>query len=143
MKIIIAIVFSFAATAGFSQEIKGTLMLKGALKTKITVNTVPTTCKLKIEKVTNILTEEDSYGNPGYQAKIKITLDGSDFERSLKVKLDKELMIDNMHKVGDKKVVKDFEYKNAAGDVKVLIDDEGRLLETTFPYEKQTIRCVF
>src|SRR5687768_2242456 len=93
--------------------IEGTLMLKGQLKTKIVVDSVKTVCKFKVEKVKNIL-EEDSFGNPGYQAKVQISLDGSDFERSLKVKLEKDITVINMHTVGNQRQVKDLEYFNTA-----------------------------
>lgn len=129
-------------SAAFAQEIQGTLMLKGSLKTKLTVNSVKTTCKLKVEKVKNIL-EEDKFGNPGYQARIQISLDGNDLERNIKVKLDKEMVVINMHTINGEKVVKDFDYFNEDEKVKVLIDSEGRLVSTTFPYQTQTITCKF
>ncbi len=130
---------SFSASA---YEIKGTLMLKGALKTRIVVNTVKTTCKLKVEKVRNIL-DEDEFGNPGYQARVQISLDGVDWERELKVKYEKELVVVNMFQENGKKVVKDHEYRSEDGKVKVLINENGQLLETTFPFQNQIIKCEF
>ena len=141
MKKLIAIL-ALISLGAHAQEIQGTLMLKGALKTKIVVNSVKTTCKLKVEKVRNLL-EEDQFGNPGYQARVQISLDGSDFERNIKVKHDKELTVINMHTVDGLKTVKDFDYFNEAEKVKVVIDDGGRLVSTTFPYQSQSITCKF
>jgi hypothetical protein len=138
----LAALIAITSISASAYEIKGTLMLKGSLKSKIVVNTVKTTCKLKIEKVTNIL-DEDEFGNPGYQARVQISLDGNDWERQIKVKYDKELMVVNMYSVNGKKTVSDNEYRSLDGSIKVMIDDEGRLLETTFPYQNQNIKCVF
>lgn len=128
-------------TAG-AQEIQGTLMLKGSLKTKITVNNVKSLCRLKIEKIKNLM-DEDSMGNPGYQVRIKLNLDGSDLEKNLKVKVDKDITVTNMHFEGNVRKVKDFDYLNTTEKVTVKIDDEGRVLSTTFPFESQTITCKF
>lgn len=117
-------------------------MLKGSLKTKIVVNTVKSVCKLKVDKVKNIL-EEDSFGNPGYSAKVEISLDGSDMERNIKVKVDKKITVINMHTEGNVRQVKDFDYFNEAEKITVKIDNSGRLVSTTFPFEKQTITCKF
>lgn len=140
-KILIALV-SIASLSSFAAPIEGTLMLKGSLKTKITVKNVKSTCKLKVDKVKNIL-EEDSFGNPGYQAKVEISLDGSDLERNIKVKVDKKVTVTNMHSEGDVRQVKDLDYFNAEENIKVTIDSEGRLLSTSFPFEKQIITCKF
>lgn len=140
-KILIALV-SLASISAFAAPIEGTLMLKGSLKTKIVVNTVKSTCKLKVDKVKNIL-EEDSFGNPGYSAKVEISLDGSDIERNIKVKVDKKVTVINVHTTGDVRQVKDFDYFNEAEKITVTIDKEGRLVSTTFPFEKQIITCKF
>lgn len=141
MKKLITLLALFSLEA-YAQEIEGTLMLKGTLKTKIFVNSVKTTCKLKVEKVRNLM-EEDKFGNPGYQARVQISLDGSDFERNIKVKYDKELTIINMHEVDGVKIVKDFDYFNEAEQVKVVIDKAGRLVSTSFLYQNQPILCKF
>lgn len=142
MKKLILILVSLVSLSVAAAEIRGTLMLKGSLKTKITLKTIPTTCKLKVDKVKNLL-EEDSFGNPAYQAKIQISLDGSDIERNIKVKLDKTLTVINLHVEGQKSQVKDFDYFNTAENVKVTIDSEGRLVSTSFPYESQIVTCKF
>lgn len=142
MKTVIALFLSLASATLLAHEIQGTLMLKGALKTKITVNGVKTTCKLKVEKVKNLL-EEDDFGNPGYQARIALSLDGNDMERGIRVKFDKELTVINMHQEGAVKKVKDLEYFSPADKVKVLIDQEGRLVQTSFVFGTQNITCAF
>jgi hypothetical protein len=142
MKTLLAALLIFSTTAIKAHEIQGTLMLKGALKSKIVVNGVKSTCKLKVEKVKNLL-EEDDFGNPAYQARIDITLDGNDFERGIRVKYAKELTVINLHKEGAVKKVKDLEYFSTTDKVTVLIDQQGRLMQTSFTYASQKITCVF
>lgn len=140
-KILIALI-SLTSISSFAAPIEGTLMLKGSLKTKITVKNVKSVCKLKVDKVKNIL-EEDSFGNPGYSAKIEINLDGSDSERKIKVKVDKKVTVINMHTMDDVRQVKDFDYFNAEEKITLTIDSEGRIVSTSFPFEKQIITCKF
>ena len=142
MKMILIALVSLASLNSFAAPIEGTLMLKGSLKTKIVVKGVKSVCKLKVDKVKNIL-EEDSFGNPGYTAKVEISLDGNDIERNIKVKVDKKISVANVHTVGNVRQVKDFDYFNEAEKVTVTIDKEGRLLSTSFPFENQTITCKF
>lgn len=142
MKTLFVTLLALTAISASAHDIEGTLMLKGALKTKIMVNGIKTTCKLKIEKVKN-LTEEDSFGNPGYQVNAEISLDGSDFEHGIKVKLDKNVTLTNLHTEGPVRKVKDLEYFSSADKVSVLIDKEGRLLSTSFPYANQMLTCKF
>ena len=130
------------SVASMASEVQGTLMLKGSLKSKVLVNGVMAVCKLKVDKVKNLL-EEDSLGYPGYQARIQINLDGSDFERGIKVKLNKDLTITNMHVQNGVKQVKDLEYFSSADKVTVTISSEGRLVSASFPFEQQTIKCNF
>jgi hypothetical protein len=141
MKTLVTVLLLISSTL-VAHEIQGTLMLKGALKTKVMVNGVKTICKLKVEKVKNLL-EEDDFGNPAYQARIDISLDGSDLERGIRVKYAKELTVNNLHQEGAVKKVKDLEYFSAVDKVKVLIDQQGRLVETSFAYGSQLITCVF
>lgn len=142
MKNLFLALMTLTALSAQAHEIEGTLMLKGSLKTKIMVNGIKTTCKLKVEKVKNLL-EEDSFGNPGYQAKVEISLDGSDFERGVKVKLDKDVLLTNLHNEGTVWKVRDLEYFSYADKVTVQIDREGRLVSTTFPYANQIVTCKF
>jgi hypothetical protein len=142
MKKQLIIFLSLISVGAMANEIQGTLMLKGSLKTNIMVNGVKTVCKLKVEKVKNLL-EEDSFGNPGYSARVQISLDGRDIERGIKVKLDKDLTVTNLHLEKNLRLVKDFDYFSAAENVKVTIDEEGRILTTSFPFQQQTIQCKF
>jgi hypothetical protein len=106
------------------------------------VNGVKSTCRLKVEKVKNLL-EEDDFGNPAYQARVDISLDGNDMERGVRVKFDKELTVINLHQEGSVKKVKDLEYFSTSEKVKIMIDQEGRLVSTTFAFGSQNITCVF
>jgi len=142
MKKQLIVLLSLISVGAFANEIQGTLMLKGSLKTKITVNGVASVCRLKVEKVKNLL-EEDSFGNPGYQARVKISLDGHDLERDIKVKLDKDITVINLHLEKDLRRIKDLEYISTEENIKVNIDTEGRIVSTTFPYQQQTITCNF
>ena len=131
-------VFSLSA---FSHNIEGTLILKGAIKSKIVVNTVKTTCKFKIEKVKNLLVE-DSFGNPAYNVRTTISLDGEDMERRLSVKFDKEVWFNNLFTVAAGTEVRDLEYAAAEGS-KMMIDSEGRVLSVSFLYNSRPINCAF
>lgn len=142
MKTKLILLLSLISVGANATEIQGTLMLKGTLKTDIMVNGVKSVCKLKVEKVKNLL-EEDSFGNPAYQARIQISLDGRDFERSIKVKMDKDLTVINLHSEKNRRQVQDLEYFSIAENTKVTIDTEGRIVSTTFPFQGQTIKCNF
>lgn len=142
MKNTLILFLSLISIGASATEIEGTLMLKGTLKTNIIVNGVKSVCKLKVEKVKNLL-EEDSFGNPAYQARIQISLDGRDFERSIKVKLDKDLTVINLHLEKNLRRVQDLQYFSMEENTKVTIDTEGRIASTTFPYQGQTIKCNF
>jgi hypothetical protein len=142
MKKQLIVLLSLISVGAFANEIQGTLMLKGSLKTKIMVNGVSSVCRLKVEKVKNLL-EEDNFGNPGYQARVKISLDGHDLERDIKVKLDKDITVINLHLEKDLRRIKDLEYISSEENIKVNIDTEGRIVSTTFPYQQQTITCNF
>ncbi len=140
-KLLSIIIIAFSSNI-LAHEIEGTLMLKGSLKTKIMVNGVKTTCRLKVEKVKNLL-EEDDFGNPAYQARVDISLDGNDLKRGVRVKFDKELIVINLHQEGSVKKVKDLEYFAPGEKVKIMIDQEGRLVSTTFAFGAQNITCAF
>ncbi len=131
-------VFSMSAIA---HNIEGTLILKGTIKSKIVVNTVKTTCKLKIEKVKNLLVE-DSFGNPAYNVRTEISLDGEDMDRRISVKMNKEVWFNNLFKVAAGTEVRDLEYAAADGS-KMMIDSEGRVLSVSFLYNSRPINCAF
>ena len=142
MKKQLIVLLSLISVGAFANEIQGTLMLKGSLKTKITVNGVASVCRLKVEKVKNLL-EEDSFGNPGYQARVQISLDGRDLERDIKVKLDKNITVINLHLEKGLRRIKDLEYISSEENIKLNIDSEGIIVSTIFPYQLQTITCNF
>lgn len=131
-------VFSMSAIA---HNIEGTLILKGTIKSKLVVNTVKTTCKLKVEKVKNLLVE-DSFGNPAYNVRTEISLDGEDLERRLSVKMNKEVWFNNLFTVAAGTEVRDLEYAAADGP-KMMIDSEGRVLSVSFLYNSRPINCAF
>lgn len=138
--LIIGLVAVFSMSA-FAHNIEGTLVLKGAIKTKIVVNTVKTTCKLKIEKVKNLMVE-DSFGNPAYNVRANISLDGEDMNRRISVKLNKDVWFNNLFTVAAGTEVRDLEYAALDGS-KMMIDSEGRLLSVSFLYNSRPINCSF
>lgn len=129
------------SASSFAHTIEGTLVLKGSLKTKIFVNNLKTTCKVKIEKVKNLM-QEDSYGNPAYNVRVDIDLSGKDHERDLSVKYNREFWLNNLFAVGNRSEVRDFEYASAEG-VKMNIDRNGRIKKVSFPFQRQIITCSF
>ncbi len=56
-------------------------VLKGSLKTKVVVNGISSTCKVKVDKIRNIM-EEDAFGFPGYKVKIEARLEGKNSNKS-------------------------------------------------------------
>ncbi|MFP5385288.1 MAG: hypothetical protein ACLGHN_04375 [Bacteriovoracia bacterium] len=139
-KIIIASLISLSA-ASSAHMIEGTPVLKGAIKTKIYVNNIKTNCRVKVEKVKNLMLE-DSFGNPAYNVRLSISLSGNDFERSLSVKFDREVWINNLFTVGNGTEVRDFEYASTDG-INLKIDRHGRIKTVSFPYAGKIITCSF
>lgn len=128
------------ATA-FAHTIEGTQVLEGSLKTKLIVSGIETTCKVKIDKVKNLM-EEDSYGNPAYNILVRMELSGNDYERSIKVRYDKRSWMNNLFQVGNKTEVRDFEYKAQDGST-LTINKSGRLVSASMPYQNKNITCTF
>lgn len=139
-KIIFGLIATTALTAQ-AHTIEGTLVLKGAIKTKIVVNNLTTTCKVKVEKVKNLMLE-DSYGNPAYDVRVNMNLDGSDQERRRLVKFDKDFRLNNLFVVGTGTEVRDFEYQSAEGAT-MTIDGQGRIKNVSFPTPYGKINCAF
>lgn len=137
---ILATLIVFSASS-FAHTIEGTLILKGSIKTKIYVNSLKTTCKVKVEKVKNLMLE-DSYGNPAYNVRVAISLSGRDYDRDLSVEYDRELWLNNLFSVGARTEVRDLEYASAEG-TKMTIDRNGRIQNVTFPFQRQKITCSF
>lgn len=138
--LIIGLIAAFSMSA-FAHKIEGTLILKGSIKSKIVVNTVKTNCKLKIEKVKNLMVD-DSFGNPAYNVRAKISLDGEDLSRNISVKFDKEVWFNNLFTVASGTEVRDFDYAAADGP-KMKIDSEGRVIFVSFLYNSRPINCAF
>lgn len=141
MKKIIIIAAALVSLSSFAHTIEGTLILKGAIKTKLVVNNLKTTCKVKVEKVKNLLVE-DSFGNPAYNVRVDVSLDGNNSERTQTVKYDKEIWFNNLFKTSNGTEVRDLEYASADG-ARMIIDREGRLESVTFPSPYKTITCAF
>lgn len=121
--------------------IEGTLILKGSIKTRITVSGVKTTCRVKVEKVKNLL-EEDSFGNPAYNVRINVGLDGNDVASNRSIKFNQDFFFNNLFKTPTGTEVRDLEYKSLEG-ASMRIDKQGRLKSISFPSPYSTINCNF
>lgn len=138
--ILFVLLFSLSSKA---HEIEGTLVLKGAIKTKIYVNMVKTTCRVKVDKVKNLLLE-DSYGNPAYRVLVDLSLNGSDLERNRFVEYKRSVWLNNLFQLSSKNSeVRDLEYVSAENDVKMLIDRKGRIKQINYKALEQNITCNF
>lgn len=142
MKNIIFIILACMALNAGAHTIKGTLVLKGTLKSKLMVDGAETTCKVQVEKIWN-LQVEDSYGNPGYSLRMDIGLSGFNSETSKSVRLNQKAFLTNMFKEGNESIVKDLEYASEKGDVTMQIKEDGRLSSVSFNYNQQKITCSF
>lgn len=139
MKKLICLLMVLTSTQLMAHEIEGTLVLKGSLKTKITVNRIKTECKVKVHDVKNLM-EEDSFGNPAYKIKLEISLSGRDKDR--RVKFDQKVWVNNLFKDGNGSIVKDLEYASPEG-TKLFVNNQGRMKSVQFTYSGQTISCDF
>ncbi len=133
-----AILISGTALA---QSITGVAVLKGSLKTKVTVRGISSTCKVKVSKIRNIM-EEDAYGYPGYRVILSVNLDGKNDKDETVVKLDQEFSVTNFWNEGGKVVAKDFEYFSTNGAL-LSIKKDGRLKSLSFPLNGEKITCAF
>ncbi len=137
-------VLIFAAllsTTAFAQQITGVAVLKGSLKTKVAVNGVTATCKVKVDKIRNIM-EEDANGFPGYKVRIEASLDGKNDKQETVVKLDQVYNLTNFWTVDGKVIAKDLEYFSTDGAL-LTIKPDGRLKSFVIPYNNQKITCAF
>lgn len=141
MKTIIAIMFMISALPAMANVVEGTLVLKGSLKTKIMVNGVKTTCKVRVKEVKNLL-EEDYYGNPAYKIDVEVSLSGSDFARGLKVKLNNDYRMTNLFNENGQSMVKDLQYASKDGAT-LFINRDGRLKEVIVSFENKKVSCTF
>ena len=140
--LILGITTLLVAASANAHMIVGTPMKEETLKTEIYVNTVKSTCKVKIDKVFN-LKEEDSYGNPAYKIWVNVNLQGNDVERKLKVKYKWNFSVTNLYTVAnDRTEVRDYEYFSPEG-LSLKMGTNGRLTQATFVYNKQNVTCSF
>jgi hypothetical protein len=143
MKNLLILFVLLFSLSGKAHEIEGTLVLKGAIKTKIYVNMVKTTCRVKVDKVKNLLLE-DSYGNPAYRVLVDLSLNGSDLERDRFIKYKRSVWLNNLFPISSKNSeVRDLEYVSAENDVKMLIDRKGRIKQINYKALEQNITCNF
>lgn len=143
MKNIIILIFCLFTYSVFSHEIEGTLILRGSIKTKIMVNGIKTICRAKVKKVKNLL-QEDSYGNPAYRVLMELSLDGNSSDNTRVIRSERDIWFDNLFVVSaDKKEVRDFEYKSSTVESSMRIDKAGRIKEVKFPFNGQSITCLF
>ena len=127
------------STAAFAKPIQGTLVLKGTLKDKIKVLNEKTICQVKVEKVRNVLDQEDSFGNPAYQVRIDIELNGNE-----KIKYDREVLFINIHQTGTTTQVDDYNYfVKGESTTTMTIDEEGHIKIVAFVAQNQNIVCNF
>ena len=138
MKFLLLATLAFSSTV-FAKPIQGTLVLKGAVKTKVNVLNEKTICRVKVEKVKNVMDEEDSFGNPAYQIRTQIELNGNE-----KIKYNREVIFTNLHKTGATSQVEDFKFfVKAEPTTTMTIDQEGQLKTVTFLAQNQNVVCNF
>lgn len=135
------IIAALMTSSAFAQSITGVAVLKGSLKTKVNVNNIPTTCKVKVDKIRNIM-EEDAFGFPGYRVIIKVDLSARGRDNEILVNFDREFTLVNFWNVGGRTVAKDLEYFSPEGAL-LMIKPDGRLKSFSFPFEGQTVTCSF
>jgi hypothetical protein len=137
-------IFMIAAlflTTAFAQKITGVSVLKGSLKTKVVVNGISSTCKVKVDKIRNLM-EEDAYGFPGYKVKIEARLEGKNKQQEPVVQIDQVFHLTNFWYENGKVVAKDLQYFSTDGAL-LTIKHDGRLKSLSFPYNNQKITCSF
>lgn len=142
----LALIFTLISSIVSAHEIQGTPMRKGTIKTDITVDRVKSTCKVKVLKISN-LNYEDSFGNPAYNAKLEISVNGFDFINSRSVSFEHTYNLKNMFTENDLSIVKDYEYESKSENVSATIDEDGYLIQVKFIYKnnfrEQTLTCIF
>ncbi len=140
-KYLILSLISLSAFAG-AHDIEGTMVLKGSLKSKVSVNGVETTCRVEVKKVKNLI-EEDSYGNPGYQINLRVSLDGKDDKRKITIKAEQDVLVKNFFQVGTTVEARDLSYAEAASGVTMEIAHDGRIKSVKQIYQGTPVNCLF
>lgn len=134
-QILISLMMILFSLSTLAHNIKGTLVLKGALKTTIFIKNKESSCRIRIVKVKNLL-DEDTFGNPAYNVKANINIDSINF--------DKEVWLNNLFVLNtDKTEVRDFEYHSEDGSSKITIDEQGRVKTVLIRYQGKNISCSF
>lgn len=141
MKAFIFLALLFTLQTSFAHEIEGTQMLKGGRDTKIFVKDVKTKCSFDVEKVKNLM-EEDSFGNPAYKVRVEVELSDKDKKKKIEVKYKKKFEFTNLFKTATGSEVRDFDYASVEG-ARLKIDRSGRVEEIHFPFENETISCLY
>ena len=136
MKIMI-IALSLFAVGAQAHTIQGTQVLEGSLKTKTIARGIEVSCRVSIDKVKNTL-EEDSFGNPSYQVKVGVSLDGKDAKKKIEVKHEWKNWLTNMYPEG----VRDFDYTSSEG-VDMKITSEGRIKSVSLTVGGEKVNCNF
>lgn len=135
---VFALALSITASA---HTIVGNPVLKGSIKTKVAVDGLTATCKVKISKPKNLMIE-DSYGNPAYTVNTEVALDASSADHTPVIAFRKDINFTNIFPVGDKTEVRDLEYSSKDG-ASMKIDGAGRLKTYSFSYNQKTVTCSF
>jgi hypothetical protein len=136
------ILFALSVLSVEAHEIEGTLVLKGTLRTETVINAVKTKCRVRIDDVKNLM-REDSFGNPAYLLKVEVSLDGKDSKRKIKIKTDEKVVLTNLFQENGASIVKDFDYANPSGTIKLKVKSDGRMESIQLPYERSTVTCRF
>jgi hypothetical protein len=134
----LATLVSFSASA---HMIDGIQILKGSIKTKVMVNQVKTNCRVKVEKVKNLM-QEDSFGNPAYKVLLNMQLDSGSIQRNGGINLTKDLWFNNLFQTMAGTEVRDLEYFSSEGST-LRIDREGRIKVISLLESGRTITCTF
>jgi hypothetical protein len=143
MKNILLLIILCLTYSIFAHDIKGTLVLRGTIKTKVNLNGIKTTCKIEIKKVKNLMLE-DSYGNPAYQFLADISLDGRDSDFNKVINSKRSLWFNNYFVIeNDKTEIRDFDYKATSEVSTIVIDESGRIKKLTLLYGSNPVTCLF
>lgn len=141
MKALLTFAFLLGLQTSFAHEIEGTQMLKGGRDTKITLQGVKTKCAFDVEKVRNLM-EEDRFGNPAYKVRVEVDLSGKDKKKKIEIKFKKKYEFTNLFQTPKGSEVRDFDYASEDGAT-LKIDRGGRVTEIRFPFEGESINCLF
>jgi hypothetical protein len=141
MNLLISMIGLLISLNLWAHQIKGIQILKGAIKTKIIVQSVPSVCRVKVDKVKNLM-KEDQFGNPAYKVFINVDLFGEDLKKNKRIEFNQDFLMNNLFETASGTEVRDLEYLSKEG-AQLLIDDSGRILSGVFPTPFGKISCLF